>query len=523
MQENFRSNKIKKVSAVLLVVLFCACICASFICAITLPFSKSVAIAAHSNIMLEDAIDASSSSDVPTYADGVGKGTYIDFSILQNVSFYDYNGTDVVYGFFYDTSYKFDFDFRSNTVLTGSLKNYYVNFYENTDSSLSAYTFTMFNNYSSVGSSSYARLSLRFPYGVSYTTVSYDLMYYCKTDTSFRMAYVLNGFYFNLPMTKVAFNADFKTTDYAKHMFLITEPFDGSLSEIVQLRQDNIRLQQEKDFLQSQYTDLLNAMDFSVFNSVNLNSAPVYSTNYKASATSIIINSNSFSGYWYRRSNVESGSRKCLTELNVGSTLVAGSDIKCSYDAIYKYNGDFSQDVYVGLVFSQYGVSSLDDSTSFYEKFIPYSDWLNGSFIISLPFDVNYIAFDLFDSSYQPLGLNYNFNTGIAEGLFISNFVVSGRGANFTTAINNAQKQGYNKGYQEGKVAGREVGYAEGSKAQGDYTFLGLIGAVIDAPIEAFKGLFDFEILGVEMSSFVLSLLTLSVVIIVIRMALGGK
>ena len=523
MQENLRVNKIKKVSAVLLVVLFCLSICASFICAIMLPFSKRVAMAAQSDVVLQDASGASVSADVPVYADGVGKGTYIDFSSFQSVSMYDYNGSDLVYGFYYDTSYKFDFDFRDNTVLTGSIKSYNVSFYENMDSSLPSYSFSMLNNYSSVGSSSYASLSIRFPYGTSSNTTTYYLMFYSKSDTNFRITYVLNGFYFNQSMSKIFFSADFKSTEYAKHMYLITQSVDDFTAELFQLRQDNVRLMQEKEALQSQYSDLLNGMDFSVFNSVNLDSASVYGTNYKATATQITINNNSYSGYWYRRSNVESGFRLCLTELNIGSTMVKGTDIKCTYDALYKYNGDVPQDIYVGLAFTTYGVSALNESSTFYQRFIPYSEWLNGSFIVSLPFDVNYIAFDLFDSNYQPLGLNYNINTGIAEGLFISNFVVSGRGSNFKIAIDNANKQGFNSGYEQGFTQGKNIGYSLGSKDQGDYTFLGLIGAVIDAPIEAFKGLFDFEILGVDMSSFVLSLLTLSVVIIVIRMALGGK
>ena len=60
---------------------------------------------------------------------------------------------------------------------------------------------------------------------------------------------------------------------------------------------------------------------------------------------------------------------------------------------------------------------------------------------------------------------------------------------------------------------------AEGS----NYTFLSLIGAVIDAPISAFTGMFDFTLLGVNLRSFILAMLTLAIVIVLIRIALGGK
>lgn len=80
----------------------------------------------------------------------------------------------------------------------------------------------------------------------------------------------------------------------------------------------------------------------------------------------------------------------------------------------------------------------------------------------------------------------------------------------------------YDEGYSAGKVAGYNVGYDEG-KISSSYSFTSLIGAVFDAPIEAFRGLFNFEILGTNMQGFVLALLTLSVIIVVIKFALGGK
>lgn len=77
--------------------------------------------------------------------------------------------------------------------------------------------------------------------------------------------------------------------------------------------------------------------------------------------------------------------------------------------------------------------------------------------------------------------------------------------------------------YLQGKNQGYEAGLQEGKLQGGNYTFTSLIGAVFDAPIEAFRGLFNFEILGTNMQGFVLALLTLSVIIVVIKFALGGK
>lgn len=81
----------------------------------------------------------------------------------------------------------------------------------------------------------------------------------------------------------------------------------------------------------------------------------------------------------------------------------------------------------------------------------------------------------------------------------------------------------YDEGFVAGKSAGYSSGYTAGAASAQNYTFMGLLGAVVDAPIKAFTGLLDFDILGVNMSSFVLSMLTLSVIVIIIKICLGGK
>ena len=96
----------------------------------------------------------------------------------------------------------------------------------------------------------------------------------------------------------------------------------------------------------------------------------------------------------------------------------------------------------------------------------------------------------------------------------------------------NGYTNGYNDGfadndsYSKGYVAGRDFGYnngynaglAEGSAENG---FAGLLFAVIDTPVKAFSSLLDFEILGVNMKSFVLSVLTLALFVVVVRWLLG--
>lgn len=504
---------------------------ASLLMSIVLPFADTLGVA--------DATSAiSSAENEPVYAEGVGKGTYIDFASLKHVSMYDYNGTDTVYGFFYDVSYKFDFDFRDNTVLTGNLKSYNVAFYEG---SMSWYSFTMINNYSSVGANSYARLSIRFPYNTSSQTTNLDMMYYGKTDARFYMTYILNGYYFNRGFNKVVFKADFKTTEYAKHMYLITETFDVAFSDVILLKQENVRLQQENDvltsrntFLESQYADLEKESNYTLVNSLNLSTSNVFRSstqqNLFSDAISVSNGTDSFVGYWYYFSGGtnQDSSREYLFAFNLGATIVSGSDYYMSFDYVSSWDGngqinENNEDLYLGVGY----VASTDLVPSW--RYYPISSLVNYSTpTISSPYDVNYVLFDIFTydnvtGAYVRLPLRSADATQTRDGLFMSGVDLFSRGSFVTSMVDSARNEGYNKGYLDGKVAGKEIGYAEGVKDQGDYSFFGLIGAVFDAPISAFKGLLSFDIFGVDMTAFVSSLFALAIIVVIVKIALGGS
>ena len=94
------------------------------------------------------------------------------------------------------------------------------------------------------------------------------------------------------------------------------------------------------------------------------------------------------------------------------------------------------------------------------------------------------------------------------------------------------------KVYDSGFIAGqnsmsgaienaRQQGFAEAQKmfdnGNADYSFFGLISAVIDAPIKAIRGLLNFDILGVNMFSFVTSLFSLAVVLMIVKLLLGTR
>lgn len=94
------------------------------------------------------------------------------------------------------------------------------------------------------------------------------------------------------------------------------------------------------------------------------------------------------------------------------------------------------------------------------------------------------------------------------------------------------------KVYDSGFAAGKDsmAGAIENARLKGfaeaeamfnngvfDYSFFGLISAVIDAPIKAVRGLLNFDILGVNMFSFVTSLFSLAVVLMIVKLLLGAR
>lgn len=88
-------------------------------------------------------------------------------------------------------------------------------------------------------------------------------------------------------------------------------------------------------------------------------------------------------------------------------------------------------------------------------------------------------------------------------------------------ADTNAYNQGYKQGYANATntVNKDSASYLQGLQDSNayDYTFYGLMSSVINAPVEAFSGMFDINILGTNLRAFLLALLTISIVILIIR------
>ena len=93
----------------------------------------------------------------------------------------------------------------------------------------------------------------------------------------------------------------------------------------------------------------------------------------------------------------------------------------------------------------------------------------------------------------------------------------------YNTGVSDGSSSGYNAGYNAGFNVGYADGYVDGEENGGSYTFMSLIGSVIDVPVNAFTSLLNFEVLGVNLLAFITGLLTLAVVIFIVKLCIGGK
>lgn len=109
----------------------------------------------------------------------------------------------------------------------------------------------------------------------------------------------------------------------------------------------------------------------------------------------------------------------------------------------------------------------------------------------------------------------------VNQNMSSNEYYSSGYSDGYIAGDNAGQVIGYNNGYSAGQISGRADGYNQGVEDANQYTFLSLIGAVIDAPITAFTSLLNFNVFGFNMLSMLTGLLTVGIIIAIIRFIMG--
>lgn len=186
--------------------------------------------------------------------------------------------------------------------------------------------------------------------------------------------------------------------------------------------------------------------------------------------------------------------------------------------------GFFDDTYYVRFIISS-GITDLSvfDNVTFGFCSIPVS--ANGSVFYS--FEILYSCSSNSDLSIGFYFMFPNLPEYSSRLYYFSNAFSNSDGyqQGYSTGYQNGYSSGENVGYSNGYNIGNKVGYQNGYNAGveygGNYTFLGLIGAVIDAPVNAFIKLLNFDILGFNMLSLVTGLLTIGLIFAIIRIISG--
>lgn len=118
-----------------------------------------------------------------------------------------------------------------------------------------------------------------------------------------------------------------------------------------------------------------------------------------------------------------------------------------------------------------------------------------------VPERIIYFSDEVTDNSFYYQGFDAGYNQGKLDG----------------------ELSGYNTGYNSGYNDGYFYGYDVGSNSTNQYTFSNLLTAVVEAPVNVLISLLDFNIMGYNLLSIVVGLLSLGVIVVIIKLCLGGK
>lgn len=184
------------------------------------------------------------------------------------------------------------------------------------------------------------------------------------------------------------------------------------------------------------------------------------------------------------------GERLKLVATGNSSVFMQDSDTYKTFTLTDTNGGRYTGRWYYEEELEQYGLQGYNAPLNVYYNGI--ESWNVGALsnLLTLKLSVP-------DTSYN-VGFDDGYNLGLRDNKDLSKF--------------------YQDGYNSGYVTGYNTGKNDGITMTNTYTFERLLTAVFDVPIKAFMGLTNFEILGVNLSGFYLSLLTACAVLVVVKL-----
>ena len=419
-----------------------------------------------------------------------------------------------------------------------------------------------------------------------------DVQYICETST-FENQYIYdNGFVLDeITSASSVFDIYVRTSpyigdvsSYLTQIETLTAEKNALQAQLTEKQNQIDNLTSEKNVLQNQLSntnfmshfgnfDTLASSDFYVNLSADIVLPEIF---YQFTNNSIPINgwfkigeSDNMSVYglnlfdrFYYNGTEESGLFNCgfqLTKKSIPSTtmpptytikgtlqFIVFDTLIWSADCDFDFNTDTKVESITNIRNGSFKVSSNYDKDTNVYKFTAPSDklfLLNDNYNNAYDIFRSYIVQQDYKKTRVPSdNALYLKGYQAASGDFYNN------GYNDGVAV--GEKSGYNKGFS----AGDAQGYSRGLEVGGNYSFLGLFGAIFDAPINAIfggtttlpagttitdkngntttllssatvhrAGLLNFELMGVNLSGFVLALFSISIIVIVIKFAIAKK
>lgn len=120
---------------------------------------------------------------------------------------------------------------------------------------------------------------------------------------------------------------------------------------------------------------------------------------------------------------------------------------------------------------------------------------------------ISYQSIDYCGNIYNPTGSVYN--DGYVNGYN------EGKNTGYIDGYTNGKTEGKSEGYQNGYNTGYSEGYDKASKDIGN--FFGFIASIGEAPANMIQEMFNFEIMGVNVSTVIFALLTTALVVILLK------
>lgn len=160
-----------------------------------------------------------------------------------------------------------------------------------------------------------------------------------------------------------------------------------------------------------------------------------------------------------------------------------------------------------------------------------------GAESFNVAFNSEYFAdyiYDKVDVSIEVSSNNMSYYIDEGEGTIFTRFLGSQMGyqlssySNFNDGYNYGYEEGDKDGYKRGLEDGKKIGYGEGLQAgyEVDETAFTIFNGILTIgmiPINFFLSIFNFNILGIDMSAFVSALLSVCIVVIIFRFIFNGR